>query len=103
MARPVLQLLPGAIDLCGTLSLPEAAACLARAVLYVGNDSGLMHLAAATGTPTLGLFGPTPSAEYAPAGRCTAIALARSGQMQDLSVQDAFAAATRLIVKAEAA
>jgi heptosyltransferase III len=103
LARPVLQLLPGAIDLCGTLSLPEAAACLARAALYLGNDSGLMHLAAATGTPTLGLFGPTPAAEYAPAGRCTAIALARSGKMEDLSVQCAYAAAMRLIVKAEAA
>ena len=29
-----------------------------------------MHLAAAAGTPTLGLFGPTPASEYAPAGRC---------------------------------
>ena len=69
MAAPVLAALPGAVDLAGCLSLPEAAACLARCRLFVGNDSGLMHLAAAAGTPTLGLFGPTPASEYAPAGR----------------------------------
>ncbi len=76
MAAPVLAALPGAIDLAGCLSLPEAAACLARCRLFVGNDSGLMHLAAAAGTPTLGLFGPTPASEYAPAGRRTAAAIA---------------------------
>ena len=103
LAEPLLKLLPEAIDLCGALALPEVAACLSRAALYVGNDSGLMHLAAATGTLTLGLFGPTPAAEYAPAGRCTAVALAESGRMEDLSVQDAYAAALRLISKAEAA
>lgn len=68
MAAPVLAALPDAIDLVGRLSLPEAASCLARCRLFVGNDSGLMHLAAAAGAPTLGLFGPTPASEYAPAG-----------------------------------
>lgn len=76
MAAPVLAALPGAIDLVGALGVPEASACLARCTLFVGNDSGLMHLAAAAGTPTLGLFGPTPAREYAPAGRRTAVALA---------------------------
>jgi heptosyltransferase-3 len=76
MAAAVLAALPGAIDLVGCLSLPEAAACLARCTLFIGNDSGLMHLAAAAGAPTLGLFGPTPASEYAPAGRRTAVAQA---------------------------
>jgi ADP-heptose:LPS heptosyltransferase len=70
MAGPVLEALPGAVDLVGRLSLPEAAAVLARGALFVGNDSGLMHLSAATGSPTLGLFGPTPADEYAPVGHC---------------------------------
>jgi heptosyltransferase III len=69
MAQPVSAALPGAIDLAGRLSLPEAAACLARMTLFIGNDSGLMHLAAAAGAPTLGLFGPSPVDEYAPSGR----------------------------------
>ncbi len=97
LAAPLLAELPGAIDLCGALSLPEAAACLARCAVFIGNDSGLMHLAAAAGTPTLGLFGPTPAAEYAPAGRRTAVALARGPAMTDLPVEDALAAAIGLL------
>ena len=69
MAEPVLAALPGGVDLAGKLSIPEAAACLARCRLFIGNDSGLMHLAAATGAATLGLFGPTPASEYGPTGR----------------------------------
>ena len=69
-AEAVMRALPRrrVIDLAGQLSLTEAAAHLARCDLYVGNDSGLMHLAAAAGAPTLGLFGPSPPEEYAPAG-----------------------------------
>jgi len=75
-AAPVLAALPNAINLTGNLTLPEAAACLRRATIFVGNDSGLMHLAAAAGTPTLGLFGRSKASEYAPAGPRTAIAIA---------------------------
>ncbi len=78
MAAPLLAALPEAIDLVGRLSLPEVAACLARCALFVGNDSGLMHLAASAGAPTLGFFGPTPAAEYAPAGPRAAAVLSRS-------------------------
>jgi len=103
LAAPVLAALPGAIDLAGAVSLPEAAAVLARAALFVGNDSGLMHLAAAAGAPTLGLFGPTPADEYAPAGRRTATAVARGPHMADLDVATALAAATGLIALDRAA
>jgi ADP-heptose:LPS heptosyltransferase len=102
-AAPMLAALPQAIDLCGNLTLPEAAACLARAALFVGNDSGPMHLAAAAGAPTLGLFGPTPVAEYAPCGRRAAAVVARGTRMTDLSVADAFAAAAQLVALARAA
>lgn len=49
--------------------LPVLAAAFKRASLYVGNDSGLMHLAAAVGVPTIGLFGPSRDEHYAPWGR----------------------------------
>ena len=101
MAAPLLAALPDAIDLTGRLSLPEVAACLARCALFVGNDSGLMHLAASAGTPTLGLFGPTPAHEYSPAGPHAAAVLSASSRMEDLSVDAAFAAATRLIRRLE--
>ncbi len=99
MAAPVLAALPEAIDLVGRLSLPEVAACLARAALFVGHDSGLMHLAAAAGAPTLGLFGPTPADEYAPAGRNSAVVIAMGREMTDLPVERALAAAERLIAR----
>ncbi|MDE1895817.1 MAG: glycosyltransferase family 9 protein [Rhodospirillales bacterium] len=101
LAAPVLAALPDAIDLCGKLSLPEAAACLRRAVLFVGNDSGLMHLAAAAGTPTLGLFGRSKASEYAPAGQHTAIAVAPGPEgeapMEGLDVETVTAAALQLL------
>lgn len=48
--------------------LLTAYAQFERVSLFVGNDSGLMHLAAAAGAPTLGLFGPTRDDLYAPWG-----------------------------------
>ncbi len=76
IADRVLQELPqgGGIDLVGDPGLATVAACLKRCALYIGNDSGLMHMAAATGTPTLGLFGPSPAIHYAPWGPHTAVA-----------------------------
>ena len=101
MAAPVLAALPGAVDLVGALTLPEAAACLARAALFVGNDSGLMHLAAAAGTPTLGRFGPTPAAEYAPRGpRARAVEAPGppgAAPMEALPVPDVLRAAADLL------
>jgi ADP-heptose:LPS heptosyltransferase len=57
-------------NLCGRTSLLEAAAALGRCAMFVGNDSGLGHLAAAAGTPTLTLFGPGNPARYRPWGPC---------------------------------
>jgi len=61
------------VDLVGTIDLLTVAALLAHADLYIGNDSGLMHIAAAAGAPTLGLFGPSREAHYAPWGSHTAV------------------------------
>lgn len=74
IAAPVLQAIGGGrlIDLVGTVDLPTAYACLCRCALYVGHDSGLMHMAAASGQPTLGLFGPSKPENYAPWGKNTA-------------------------------
>lgn len=50
------------LDIAGTPSLMETAAHIARCRLFVGNDSGLMHLAEAAGVPVVALFGPTVEA-----------------------------------------
>jgi lipopolysaccharide export system permease protein len=66
---PLLKAIPDnrRIEIIGR-DLQTAAACLKRARLYIGNDSGLMHLSAALGTPTLGLFGPGFPHIYGPWG-----------------------------------
>jgi heptosyltransferase-3 len=48
--------------------LYELACWLAKARLYVGNDSGITHLAAAVGTPVIALFGPTDPEVWGPRG-----------------------------------
>lgn len=75
-AGPLLAAVPESrrIDLAGRIDLPTATATLRRCSLFIGNDTGLMHIAAAAGTPTLGLFGPSPVERYAPWGRLTAFA-----------------------------
>ena len=88
MAEALLAALPGAIDLVGRLDIPVAAAILRRASLFVGNDSGLMHLAASAGAPTIGLFGPTPAPEYAPSGRRTLAVVAARPAMEAIGVDD---------------
>jgi ADP-heptose:LPS heptosyltransferase len=50
------------------LTLAELAALIARGDLFLGNDSGITHLAAALGTPTLALFGPSNVKKWRPQG-----------------------------------
>lgn len=59
---------PRRIDGIGWASPLLAAAAINRTDLYIGNDSGLMHCAAAGGTKTLGLFGPSRPEHYRPWG-----------------------------------
>ena len=56
---------PG-INLAGNTDLLQAAAILAQSQLFIGNDSGLGHIAAAAGTPTVTVFGPGDPARYHP-------------------------------------
>jgi len=56
------------INLCDRLSLPELAALFRRASVFIGCDSGPMHLAAACGAPVFALFGPSRESIWAPRG-----------------------------------
>jgi len=70
-AQPVVAAVPAArrIDLTdGQTDLGTLFAVLERCTFYLGNDSGLMHMAAAAGCPTLGLFGPSSELFYGPVG-----------------------------------
>jgi len=70
-ASPEDPPLPGAIYI---EDLYRLACWLAQARIYIGNDSGITHLAAACGTPVLALFGPTDPAVWAPRGERVRVA-----------------------------
>lgn len=65
---PVINSIPvdRRVEIFGTEDLLTVMACLNKADLYIGNDSGLMHMAASSGRPTIGLFGPSREEHYAP-------------------------------------
>jgi ADP-heptose:LPS heptosyltransferase len=65
-------------------NLYELACWLATARVYIGNDSGITHLAAAVGTPVVAIFGPTDPAVWAPRGDRARVV---SGSLADISVE----------------
>ncbi|HEY6548414.1 MAG TPA: glycosyltransferase family 9 protein [Vicinamibacteria bacterium] len=68
------------------LPLRALGGLLARAGLYVGNDSGVTHLAAAFGAPTLALFGPTDPQIWSPLGPRVRVVRAPQGRLETLEV-----------------
>ena len=56
------------VNLVGQTSLPGAAAIIARTKLFVGTDSGLLHLACAVGVPTISVFGSSNWRKWGPRG-----------------------------------
>ncbi len=73
-AADARHILPGCkagriVSAVGDTSLPQAITLLRRAALYIGNDSGLTHLAARLGVPTIALYsGISPVGSWAPVG-----------------------------------
>lgn len=55
-------------SIAGSSTIRSFAALLKRAALFIGNDSGAMHVAAAVGTPLVALFGPSNPREWGPRG-----------------------------------
>ena len=77
-------------------SLEALAATLAAARVFVGNDSGVSHLAGAVGAPTLAIFGPTAPHIWRPDGRRVQTVRAESGRLDDVSMEDVFEVACRI-------
>ncbi|MCX6997545.1 MAG: lipopolysaccharide heptosyltransferase II [Kiritimatiellaeota bacterium] len=74
----------GAHNLAGQTALPELAALLQASDLVVGNDSGGIHLAAALGTPVVGLFGITDPGRTGPLGPRVRILQRNPGGARDV-------------------
>jgi ADP-heptose:LPS heptosyltransferase len=106
------------VMLAGALSLREMAGMLARAALFICNDSAPMHLAAAVKTPTVAIFGPSKSVETRPYGEGHCVVEKEfpcrsacdentcryeryNACMEDLSVDDVFHAAEELLRRTE--
>lgn len=56
------------LNLAGKTTLPETAAVIARSRLVICGDSGVLHIAAGLGVPTVSLFGPSSEVKWAPRG-----------------------------------
>jgi heptosyltransferase-3 len=57
---------PGTVNVAGRIGLPALGFLLSRAALYVGTDTAVSHMAAAVGTPTVVLFGPSNPVKWGP-------------------------------------
>ncbi|NIA21456.1 MAG: hypothetical protein GWP05_05695 [Anaerolineaceae bacterium] len=79
-------------------ALTDLATMLSAARLYVGNDSGITHLAAAVGAPTVALFGPSNAAVWAPRGANVRTIVSPTGRVADIPLADVAAAAEKALV-----
>lgn len=77
------------------LTVREAAQALTAANGYIGNDSGITHLAAAVGARTFALFGPSRADLWAPRGPHVTVLQAPDGHLDQLPVDTVWRALTR--------
>jgi ADP-heptose:LPS heptosyltransferase len=69
--------------------IPEVAALISKTSLFISNDTGIMHVAGATETPQVSIFGPTNPFNWAPIGK-NKLFIRKSELIDDVSVQDVF-------------
>jgi ADP-heptose:LPS heptosyltransferase len=87
----VLRAVPG-IVVAATLPPRVLGAVLATAGLYVGNDSGVSHLAAAWGAPTVALFGPTDPVVWSPMGPSVVVVRSSDTSMESIRLEEVLSA-----------
>lgn len=75
------------LNLCDTTDLLQAAAALQQASVFVGNDSGLGHLASAVETPAFTVFGPGQPERYHPWGKHSYWQVAPDNKLENLSAK----------------
>jgi lipopolysaccharide heptosyltransferase I len=95
-ARTIAATAAGAL-MAPPTTLRELAALVRRARLLIAGDTGPIHIAAAVGTPCLGLYGPTSGLRNGPYGPGHRVLQAPDGRMTSIAVPVAMAAATALL------
>jgi heptosyltransferase-2 len=88
---PVLARALPEVPVCRGKSLVELAEILSQAHRFLGNDSGISHLAAALHVPVVALFGPTDPAQWAPRGGPVQVIRAAHGRMEEIEVPEVLA------------
>ena len=78
-------------------SLTATLGLLSGADLFLGNDTGMAHVAAACGTPTVAIFGPTDPKRWSPAGRAVRCVRSATGKVADAGLEDVLAAAIAML------
>jgi len=91
LERLAAPIAPGQVMLARSLPLPELAARLAECRAFVGHDSGISHLAAAVGVPTVVLWGKTIEEIWRPLGRHVTVIRAAGG-LDRLAVDEVWSA-----------
>ena len=86
-AEAIRGRLPGMIELSGC-TLVELASVLSACRAYVGNDSGVTHLAAALGLRTIVMFGPSDAERWGPRGSHVRVIKAPGGKLECISITD---------------
>lgn len=100
--RRIQTLCPAAIDLTSRTSLFQIAALARKAQGAIGNDTGPMHLIAATGCPSLALFsGSSHKVKHAPRGRN--VTIIQEDTLENLDVKTVFMAASKAFALREQA
>jgi hypothetical protein len=90
----------GVQSVCGKLTLEQMVEFLATCSAFIGNDTGLMHVAAAVGIPTVGIFVATNSVKSYPLGSsCIALGGDRGPQRYLIRVEEVLSAFFMLINK----
>ena len=69
-------------------SLGELYELLSSSSLYIGNDSGVSHIAGLSGTPTIVLFGPTDPNIWKPLGENVSVITSKDGKMAGITVSE---------------
>lgn len=97
MARSIAAGMTSRPILAPPTTIPALSALLRRSALMVASDTGPLHLAAALGTPSIGLYGPTRAERNGPYGpRCRGLQSA-DGTLASISAAEVFRAALELL------
>jgi len=98
-ARAIVEIAPPRPALAPPTDLDELTAVVRRASVMVAADTGPLHLAAAVGTPCVGLYGPTSGARNGPYGVGHRVLAAPDGRMASIEVATVLAAVLEVLAR----